>query len=115
MTKTKTKDNRKPIRQGDVLCIPVASVPESAKAKEMPRDKDVILAFGEVTGHAHRIKERALVAFEGDVPGAAAWLNVLEPVNLTHEEHTAHTLPSGAWKINIHREYSPEEIRNVAD
>ena len=108
-------DGRKPVRQGDVLCIPVKAIPEAARAKKLPEDKDVILAFGEVTGHAHRIKERQLVGFEGDVPGAAAWLEIAAPVSLTHEEHTSHMLPSGAWKINIHREYSPEEIRNVAD
>ena len=61
-----------PVRQGDVLCIPVKSIPESARAKKLPEDKDVILAFGEVTGHAHRIKERQLVGFEGAILERAA-------------------------------------------
>ena len=48
-----TKDEVK-FRQGDVGLIPVASLPDGAK--KVPRDKGrIVLAYGEVTGHAHAI------------------------------------------------------------
>ena len=44
------------IRQGDVLLVPVASLP--AGCVEVPNDKGrIVLAYGEVTGHAHAIAD----------------------------------------------------------
>ena len=46
--------------QGDVLIRQVANVPQ--EAKPVGRDDErVVLAYGEVTGHAHAIKTRAAV------------------------------------------------------
>lgn len=56
-------------RQGDVLIRPVASIPDGLK--KVPLDKGrVILAYGEVTGHAH--------AVIGDVEFLAADLEEME-------------------------------------
>lgn len=43
-------------RQGDVLLTPVSSLP--AGCTEVPHDKGrIVLAYGEVTGHAHAIAD----------------------------------------------------------
>lgn len=49
-------------RQGDVLIIPIAELPPGLKpvAKEQGR---VVLAHGEVTGHAHTIRDRNVNGF----------------------------------------------------
>lgn len=44
------------IRQGDVLITPVSSLP--AGSAEIPNDNGrIVLAYGEVTGHAHAIAD----------------------------------------------------------
>lgn len=45
----------KPYRQGDVMIRPIAKLPASAK-DSTPNDR-IVLAYGEVTGHAHAIAE----------------------------------------------------------
>lgn len=52
----------RPIRQGDVLLVPVDIVPP---ATATPSD-EVILAHGEVTGHAHRLRGVVLEWHIGD-------------------------------------------------
>ena len=103
----------KQIRQGDVLLQAVKSVPEGAKELS----GDVILAYGEVTGHAHAIKlaetERAKVRYWD--AGAERFLQVLETVALTHEEHGAITLVPGIYKQGFQVEDFGEEVRRVAD
>ena len=49
-------------RQGDVLIIPVKSIPKTAEpiAREQGR---VVLAHGEVTGHAHAIRDKQAALF----------------------------------------------------
>lgn len=106
---------RQLIRQGDVLLIPVDAVPAETKpvAREQGR---LILAHGEVTGHAHAIveKEAELVT-----AAQAAELYLLvhgsDPVHLRHEEHDTLQVPPGDYRVRRQREYSPEEIRQVAD
>jgi len=97
-------------RQGDVLIRRIASLP---KQKAQPRLTG-ILAYGEVTGHAHRVEtlERAeLLEIEGGL-----YLCVGEEgVRIVHEEHAPVSLPAGNYEVEIQREYTPEAIRNVAD
>lgn len=112
-------------RQGDVFLQPVAALPQGAV--EVPLDNGrVVLAYGEVTGHAHAIRvtseaaaaeiTEALIArcrlyeHKGD-----RYLVVSEPVSLTHEEHTAHTLPPGVYEVPVQCEYDARLMRRVAD
>lgn len=100
-------------RQGDVLIIPVDSVPSNTET--VPRDQGrIVLAYGEVTGHAHAIVApyAALVA-----KGAERFLTVkgTKAAFLRHEEHREIRLPPGNYQIIRQREYTPEEVRNVAD
>lgn len=125
-----TKKTTRPcIRQGDVLLTPVASMP--AGCAEMPLDKGrVVLAYGEVTGHAHAIAPHTAVSADAAAeiaeaaiaraklwraPNGERFLEVYAPVALAHEEHTAHTLPPGIYRLPQQTEYSPAELRRVAD
>lgn len=100
------------IRQGDVLLIPVSGVPKDATREVFKGD--VILAYGEVTGHAHRIKESSKV--EVWSKGAARFIRAMETVALTHEEHGAGTLvPGVVYRQVFQVEDQGEEVRRVAD
>jgi hypothetical protein len=105
-------------RQGDVLLTLVAALPSGAK--DVTPDNRIVLAHGEVTGHAHAVYE----PLTKDAPkgkarmwdaGAERFLQVVEHTALKHEEHAAIPLPPGVYKVTQQREYSPSEIRNVAD
>jgi hypothetical protein len=102
-------------RQGDVLLVAVAVLPEGAK--DITPDDRIVLAYGEVTGHAHAIEEPASKARPARLwdAGAERFLQVLEKTALRHEEHAPVELPAGVYRVVQQREYSPEEIRNVAD
>jgi len=102
-------------RQGDVLIIPVGAMP--AKLEKLKReDGRVILAHGEVTGHAHAIKDKRVALFR-DPKLAAIFMHVSgeDPVALEHDEHDTISVPPGNYRVIRQREYSPEAIRNVAD
>lgn len=113
------------IRQGDVLLIPVKTIPDQATALPPDESHRVILAHGEVTGHAHAVyRPQAVVKHRVDMPvagrpdnqpAALNFLQVLETVNLGHEEHTAAPLGAPQYFTTIQTEYTPEELRNVAD
>lgn len=106
---------KQPYRQGDVLIVPVAAMP--ASLEPIARDAGrVVLAYGEVTGHAHAIKNERAALFR-DPKLAAVFMHVSgdAPVALEHEEHATIQVPPGAYEIRRQREYSPEEIRVVAD
>ena len=102
-------------RQGDVLIIPVKLIPKSVEPVERESGR-VVLAHGEVTGHAHAIKDKRATLFR-DPKLAAIFLHVSGdvPVDLDHDEHSTIAVPPGNYEIIRQREYSPEAIRNVAD
>ena len=100
------------MRQGDVGLQRVSSMPDGMK--EIPLDKGrVILAYGEVTGHAHAIADTPKAKLWD--AGAERFLQVLEHTSLRHEEHAPIDLEPGIYQVIQQREYSPEEIRRVAD
>lgn len=99
-------------RQGDVLFKEVRSVPEGGKVRPSGH-----VLEGEVTGHIHRVDERQLDEAQVLECGAGLFLNVGAEggVSIVHEDHNTLVLPPGSYEIVRQREYSPEEIRNVAD
>lgn len=120
------------IRQGDVLLYRVAALPKDV-TEVPPEGTRIVLAHGEVTGHAHAIYDHVQVG-----PGAAAeiaeaaiarakarmwqtpsgerFLEVAEPVTLRHEEHTAHTLAPGIYALPVQVEFTAADaVRRVAD
>ena len=56
-------------------------------------------------------------AEERTVETERMFLRVLEEagVEVTHEEHATLTIPPGDYEVKRQREYTPEEIRRVAD
>ncbi|WP_327141499.1 hypothetical protein [Nocardia sp. NBC_01327] len=104
-------------RQGDVLIVPIATeaVPAQAlQAPGEPRDARgrMVLALGEVTGHAHAL------AAPGRLVRASAphmFLHLPEGGRLVHEEHAAIVLPQGWFRVVRQREYLPGAVRIVAD
>jgi hypothetical protein len=107
------------IRQGDVLLVPAKRQPGTLK--EVKHDNgSVVLAYGEQTGHAHKINansgvallERKLVATSGQHTDQR-FLQVLTEggVKLTHEEHAAVTVPPGFYEVRMQREYTTTDLR----
>lgn len=110
----------------------------SAQSKDLREAGRIILAHGEVTGHAHEVRA---AASDMDLPAADFFeepdgrrvLLVTRPCVLRHEEHGPIVLDptspvqvrqgdvllqpigAGAWEVIRQREYAPDEIRNVAD
>jgi hypothetical protein len=104
-------------RQGDVMIRKLTKAEAKkikSNSKDIPRDNGrVVLAYGEVTGHAHAISE-ANVNFVFNEQ-ALRILEIREPATIRHEEHRAFELPVGDYEVIIQREYTPAEIVNVAD
>ena len=102
-------------RQGDVLIIPVKLIPKSVEPVERESGR-VVLAHGEVTGHAHAIKDKRAALFR-DPKLAAIFMHISgdEAVALEHDEHSTIAIPPGNYQVVRQVEYSPEAIRNVAD
>ena len=73
---------------------------------------EVILAHGEATGHAHRIVGAKAKLYEKENERI---LILPEEDSLVHQEHETIRLPKGTKRVIRQREYSPEQIRNVAD
>lgn len=103
------------MRQGDVLIVPVKSVPKNVETIKRDNDR-VVLAYGEVTGHAHAIKSKRATLFR-DPKLAKIFMLVTgeDVVALEHEEHSTVKIAPGKYEIVHQREYSPREIRRVAD
>lgn len=98
--------------QGDVLLIPVDAIPPSATRPLERKQERLILAYGEVTGHAHRIDSPNVDAYIA--PDDTVWLdvrNLVEEVNLKHgyldgrpenpndKPHDPIVLPPGKYRV----------------
>lgn len=97
-------------RQGDVLVDYNQRIDREAVKQIGGR---VILAHGEVTGHAHEI----------DIDDGEAWKIGEETVGITikkstairHQEHSPIPVKKGRPVVRRQSEYSPLAIRSVAD
>ena len=91
-------------------------------------DTKAVLAFGEVTGHTHRVEMSKMLEEAGvtlhmglgneagkDVPNAFQVNG--ESVELQHEEHDTITLPPGNYVVHTVREFNPitRRAQYVAD
>jgi hypothetical protein len=98
------------VRQGDVLLIR-ADV-DLHGARHVPRDGDrLVLAYGEVTGHAHAIREKRA---ELRVIDGHRYLDAPAPVVVEHEEHAPIRLDPGVYEVIIQREYVPSPLPEQA-
>lgn len=100
----------KHVRQGDVLLVKVGKVP--AKVKRLGTN---IVAYGEVTGHCHKVEvDAGDVTLVEDEEGNM-FVNVKGKATMKHDEHAPIGLDEGSYKVVIQREYTPEAIRPVLD
>jgi len=94
------------IRQGDVLFIPVEEIPQGAQFEETR-----IVAYGEATGHNHKLIGTAEVySLEGQLFAKAG-----SDVTVVHQEHAPLAIEEGLYEIRIQREYTPQGVRQVMD
>lgn len=98
-------------RQGDVLIIKVKELPQ-VLTKVQPDKGRNILAYGEVTGHAHALPAKTCLLQED--PEGKRFLTIPKIAKLTHEEHNTITLPRGNYQIIQQVEYQ-REFRQVVD
>lgn len=96
-------DSHLHFRQGDVLIAQCEQLPMGARpvARE---DGRVILAHGEVTGHAHAIVEPDVEMYEKD---GNYYIRVLSQAVVRHEEHAPIALDPGDYRVIRQREYVP--------
>ena len=135
MTNTKVvKNENKPVeyvkyQQGDVVMFKVndedfKKYNNENKSGEYPiahyngnTNSKAVLAFGEVTGHTHRVEMSEMLEEAGvslhmnyrqkagkDVPQSFQVKN--KSVELQHEEHDTITLPPGNYIVRIVREFN---------
>lgn len=98
--------------QGDVYIRRVDTV----SGVEVPREAGrVILAYGEVTGHAHAITSNRAAMFRDDALGRTFVTVEGENAVVTHEEHAAVVLPPGLYEVTLQAQYTPSEIKRVVD
>jgi hypothetical protein len=105
------------IRQGDVLIIPVATIPTDTTPVKRDRGR-VVLAYGEATGHAHTILHPDVtLVTQGEADELRMWMQVTSPapVELTHDEHDTLLIPPGNYEVRRQREYQPEAPVWVTD
>ena len=127
-------------RQGDVLLMRVDSLPEAMVAT--PQKGLHMLAYGEVTGHAHYVPALEAAMLEANdairvtaaeygiqearlivgglrvAVGATLWHGTptLDPAGPRDADHTALTLPAGDYLVLTPMEYSDEnEFVRIAD
>jgi hypothetical protein len=84
-----------------VIIAAVDTLPEHVHKRS-----DLILAMGELTGHAHRVEaDEAAELYEfGDL----LFLHVIGgPASVVHEEHNLIRLPPGVYRVWRQREYDP--------
>ena len=97
-------------RQGDVLLVRVADLPNNA---EQPRDSQgrLVLAEGEATGHAHAILHEWARLHGSELDDR--FLEVLAEggVDLVHEEHATIRVPRGMYRVIRQREHRYEHSR----
>lgn len=95
------------IRHGDVCLENATELPSEVKLLKGRKE----LAYGEVTGHAHRIDIGDIF----ETQNGQLYLKVEMIANLTHEEHKTVKIVPGCYRVTIKRQYSPDGWEKVRD
>lgn len=112
------------IRQGDVLLVPVASVPETAFL--VPCVEEIVLAEGEVTGHRHVFNRKMDDAkIESFLGGGLHFLRIGDGgAKLRHGsgagryrdgDHAPVDVPPGTYQVVRQQEYRYGDSGRVSD
>ena len=99
------------LRQGDVLLQRIARLPTGVQVQS---HDVIVLAHGEVTGHAHTINDRT--AQVGLDEGGVMFLTIEELTEVRHQEHAPLIVTPGIYRVIRQREWTDaDEPRQVAD
>jgi hypothetical protein len=100
-------------RQGDVFIFKINRKKSTSNFK---RQKEVVLALGEVTGHSHRLNSDSGDILLCEDNNGSNLFELNSQGILTHEEHETIKLPPGQYISIIQTEYDPiEHRRKVMD
>lgn len=112
-------------RQGDVLVTAIRNeeLPKDLVKAATDSQGRIVLAYGELTGHAHAIASNTAELFlslgaeeSGALRRSYLVVGGDEPVALRHEEHAPILIPPGTHLVTLQREYEWSDIpRPVAD
>ena len=109
----------RPMAQGDLLIIPISSIPANAKPAQ-PDGNHYIVAHSE-TGHHHVIDRARAEVFEAADDAFIAYVRTLgggAEVEHKRDFHTHETIglePNKTYQIRRQREYVPEGFRRAQD
>lgn len=98
-------------RQGDVLLIE-ERIPRSwlpVRMAKVARDAGrLVLAYGEVTGHAHVIDAPEGEAVQLSDKDNRRFLKLMSDVDLVHEEHDTIKVPKGTYRVVQQEQFVPD-------
>lgn len=94
-------------RQGDILIVKEEKIPERVEKLDTN-----IIAFGELTGHHHKVDDATQLFGWNNVP---QFMIVDGQTELTHQEHNTITIPEGTYRIIRQREFDGTEARAIRD
>jgi hypothetical protein len=109
----------RPVAQGDMLIIPGATIPTTAKAAKA--ENGVYIVAHSETGHHHVIDRKRAEVFEAADDSFVAYIRTMgDGADIEHkrEFHTHETVrlpPNSTFEIRRQREYVPEGFRRAAD
>jgi hypothetical protein len=93
-------------RHGDIVIKEITEFPKNLKRINNP-----ILAYGEATGHHHKLVKEAENQFSVLEDNAGnKYLQINEPTDLVHQEHKTITIEKGLYFISHEREYNYFEL-----
>ena len=93
-------------RQGDVKIDRIERLPEGLSPRERMGGA-CILAYGELTGHRHHLKDEHVQLYAGD--DRLYMVITGSPATLWHEEHDPITFAPGIYEIRRQREWSDRQ------
>lgn len=105
---------RTPIRQGDVLLLPVDKLPSGRRHDY----HQLTLAHGEESGHHHTLYATSILSKVGEmVVNDKRFIELDVEWLLRHQEHKELRVPPGCYEIIIEIEHDPFEraMRRVVD
>ena len=94
-------------RQGDVLLRLVDRIPTKVSAVDREAGR-IVLAHGEVTGHAHAIEAPEAEATLLTTAEDQRFLRLMAGVDLVHEEHATIQLSPGLYEVILQREWTDD-------
>jgi hypothetical protein len=96
---------------GDVILIRVDELPN----QELKQKEDRCVAYGEVTGHHHKVFGNNVDVFESPTQDDICFVVAEEEFSIKHQEHGTITFEPGTYKVVRQVEFDESEYRRVMD